>query len=365
MDKKKKNPTKQIHFSALSVSKDVLFAPETYLLDSYEPIIEEIWLPETSTKPGTLNLEYKEGVTLKVPNSQSKVEKIKTFFRTKGRNQKHNLISQDKVYVDCRQYYPENLAHSLIIHLPLALHIQKFLELNALRGMTLIFPEKLPKHIQKLFTVLGFDFILSDGEVQANACLYELELLVSLRSNICEIIEQAFFAKGLLQTFNTISNTLPKKLFISRKDSRMLKNERSVELFLMKRGFTKVYMEDYDILEQLCMIALADDIVAIHGAALGPLIFKAIVPNKQLNLVELFPPAHLTNVYRVISEQVNANWIGVRGKLSQKHIKYAYNDASAGSIRRYSLNNFEICMKSLERALSFIDNRDDDVCLKS
>lgn len=80
---------------------------------------------------------------------------------------------------------------------------------------------------------------------------------------------------------------LPKKIYISRKKAshRKLVNEEEVEQCLHKQGFTTFDFESLPIRSQIEIVASADEIVSLHGAALAHLIFAA--PNTKV--VELFP----------------------------------------------------------------------------
>lgn len=341
-----------IDFPIYSVKRDWLIAPSTYLVDSFEPFVEEVSLPEVSTKPGKLKLFYCD-----VGNS-----KYSGGFRFKFIK---NLIGElilrneyiDKPFIDLRGYSPGNIAHAIMIHLTLAIYSRDFAKSINISNPVLLFPKKLPHYINSLFNSIGFETILSNADFEGPEIKFELDSTNSLRGNFHEVIKIYFSDTDFDKKLLALHKNLPKKIFISRKDTRRLMNEQSVEKFLEKKGFKKVYLEDYPILEQVALVSLADTVVAIHGAALGPVVFRVLFKTKPLKLIEIYSPAHMTNVYRIIAHQINANWIGVRGRAWPKLIKQAY-ECEPSKVRQYSLNDFELCLISLENALNRINDED-------
>lgn len=334
------------NFSEYKIDRDWLYAPSTYLVDSFEPFVEEIYLPEVATKPGRLQFELQEKSQAWFLPPQTKLRKIKNLF-LKNASTPLNL---EKVFIDLRQHYPSNLAHAITIHLPIALCAKEYLHSENKNEIILIFPATLPKHIRSLFETIGFEIVCTDTAIKGTQCIYDLESLICIRGALPEIIKSTLFQSDLRNKLIQAHQGLPTNIFISRRDTRKLINEPEVEAFLVKKGYEKIYMEDYSLLQQLAIVSLAEKIVAIHGAALGPLIFRGVFDIKPLKLVEIFSPAHMTNVYRIVMHQINGSWIGVRGKVWPKLIKQAY-ECEETKVRQYSLENFEICLESLEKAI--------------
>ncbi len=67
-----------------------------------------------------------------------------------------------------------------------------------------------------------------------------------------------------------IDDTMPKRLYISRNKStsRFVLNEAEVMSYLLKYGFTIIYLEDFNVLEQVKIFANADVVISQHGAGL-------------------------------------------------------------------------------------------------
>jgi len=336
-----------IKIGSSSIARNWLFAPATYLVDSFTPFVEEIYLPVVATEPGSIKFTfYANGVAN--PPVKKYFSKIKSLYY-----QKDKLLTQqhDNVYLDLRAYSPGNLSHSIMIHLPLALTARAYLLSIKEQAPTLIFPTNLPAYVHKLFVEIGFELLITDQKVVGKLCEYEVSSVVSIRSILPDIIKDLLLGSDFSKELLRRSEALPKKVFISRKDTRRLTNEAEVEEVLKQHGYQKIYMEDYDILDQVAMVSLADNIVAIHGAALGPLVFRSLFDIKPLKFVEIFTPAHMANVYRVLTYQLGGEWIGVRGKLWPKLVEQAY-ECESSIVRQYSLLDFEVCLLSLEKALN-------------
>lgn len=334
--------SKKILFPSYVVARDWLFAPSTYLVDSFEPFVEEIYLPFVSTKEGGMKIHYSD-YDVCTQRGQSFLKRIKAKFITKRE-------IADNVLLDLRAHSPSNLAHAITIHLPIALYVNKFLGDIKQSKPLLIFPKKLPEHIQQIFTEVGFKFLLTDGQVAGKVCSYTLDSLICLRGALPELIKQSLMNSIFADKLIRQNTQQPRKIFISRRETRRLRNEEEIETFLIKRGYEKVYLEDYSVIAQLSMVSLADSIVAIHGAALGPLVFRTLFNKSEPKLVELFTPAHMSNVYRIVMHQIGGKWVGVRGKVWPKLIEQAY-ECSPDKVRQYSLLDFEICIESLEQAM--------------
>ena len=337
---------KTISLPSYSVTRDWLFSPKTYFTDSFAPFVEEIYLPSVASDAGDVRLTYSQQAGLSV-NTRSFIKKL-VFNAIKEQQVKGEVV------VDLRAYSPGNLAHAITIHLPVALYIRGFLEANSLSKPLLIFPRKLPAHVQSLFSELGFRFLLTNGRVSGEVCHYELGSLTCLRSSLPELIKTSFLQSDFPNKLLEANNGKPKKIFISRRDTRRLSNEAEVEQFLISKGYEKLYLEDYTVLEQIALVSLADSIVAIHGAALGPLIFRTLFNKRPLKLVELFTPAHMSNIYRIVMHQIGGEWIGVRGKAWPKLMEQAY-ECELTKVRQYSLLDFEICLDSLALAMGRIE----------
>ena len=69
--------TKVLEFNEYKIDRNWLYAPSTYLVDSFEPFVEEIYLPEVSTKSGQLILSLKENSEAIFLQRKSKIKQFK------------------------------------------------------------------------------------------------------------------------------------------------------------------------------------------------------------------------------------------------------------------------------------------------
>jgi hypothetical protein len=80
------------------------------------------------------------------------------------------------------------------------------------------------------------------------------------------------------------------------------------------------------------------------------MIFRNLFDLPPLQLIEVFSPAHVTNVFRVISHQIGANWIGIRGRLTKETLTHAYDEPQ--KIKKYAFKNFHVDPKTIYEALT-------------
>lgn len=200
---------------------------------------------------------------------------------------------------------------------------------------------------------------MNDDDVFGNIIEYSVDPWIAIRGVRHEIMRNEFLNSDFSSKIQSIAEDKPKNIFLSRKDTRCLINESAVEGFLTSKGFTKVYLEEFDVFEQIALVALAENIVAIHGAGLAPLLFRAGFDLPPVKLIEIFSPGHLTNVYRVICHQVTGKWCGIRGKLEPSIIKHAY--IVSNEINKFDFfwkfghKNFEIDLDSLKLAIKELE----------
>lgn len=341
-----------IKLKTFHAGKDILFGYSSFFMDSFESSVENILLPKTSSPEGVVTFTYAQGSSSAYMNN-GKLAKIKKIVSSVLTTE--DTLEVESVFIDLRINSPSNLSHALMIHLPIVILAEKFIKgIDGIRKLTLIFPEKLPEYIYKIFECQGYEVVLTDNRVYGDRCSFEITSWSCLRGTLPSILQSGDRISALTAAIEKQSKDLPRKIFISRKGTRCLKNEADVEARLSKAGYSKVYLEEYDIFQQFALVVYADSIVAIHGAALGVLALKSLFPEKGYDLIELFPPSHLTNVYRILTHQQNGRWIGVRGKIWKELLISAYSQVP-GSIRSFSLSSFEVCMKSVECALTSID----------
>lgn len=119
------------------------------------------------------------------------------------------------------------------------------------------------------------------------------------------------------------------KLFISRRSSRRLSNEKEILAIAEALGYTTCYFEDIPLRQQWTLARDARSIIAIHGAALGFLGTKGkpkSAPSYQL--LEILSPGLVADVFRKTSAVLGGRWMGCRGRLSSDFVKHVEESAN-------------------------------------
>ncbi len=262
-------------------------------------------------------------------------------------------VLSDTVFFDFRLKNPHNWAHFLNNHLPICFALLDKTGLT-MSDVTLVLPENTPGYILKVADLFGLATLATNGPVSGDAITFNSDPWTGIRPVRDTWAELPFVQYRLndLGVHSASPSDLPRKVFLSRQDTRMLENEATVEAHLAKQGYVKVYPETLSALDQLRLFEHAENMVAIHGAGLAPLLYLS--ENAQLKtLVELFPCGHMTDVYRNMAHQKGCKWIGVRGKIKPEHVVPAY-DLEAPFLK-YSLQSFEVDLASVDLAFDLIE----------
>lgn len=326
-----------------------LVAEPTRLLDRAVPKLQEFWMPLARTVAGEFSLEVESGTSR--PQAQGRVAALKSLAtRLTNRGAATNDVVEaldDTLIIDLRRRAPQNWAHATTNHLPLSLLIQSELG-RPKSAFTVVFPAQISKRIVEVYELVGFNAVTTDNPVRGTLCQYTLEPWIGSRGE-----RHAIAKAGLADTelFARVAEaTIPaERLYVSRKDQRKLGNEAEVARYLEGRGYTRVYPEDFSAVEQLAMMTKATDFVAVHGAGLGPLLLRnALGGTAPYKLTEIFSPAHITDVYRVIAAQTGGTWTGVRGNVWPSLLTPLANF-------RNNLSDFDVSMDALRHVMETLE----------
>lgn len=340
----------RIEFASRTYSKSWLFGAKTNLVDSGRPHVEEIRLPEAVTTPGFVEFHT---------NSRSLASKFSLNFAALRDYIRERLplgssslaVPSGFVAVDFRFNSPQNWAHAFTNHLPLALLFrEKLKEKDASLSPLYVFPNPMPKKIIELFELSDLHVVKHRGPIVGDVFTVKIDKMTAIRGSRVEMCSRLLRGTALSK-MDLGSQSLAKKIFISRRESRAIVNEREVEDFLYEQGYKKIYLEDYSLTEQIATLAFSTDIVAIHGAALGPLILRGIFNKKPYNLIEIFSPAHVTNVFRVIAFQTGGRWGGVRGGIVKRFVPRSNALTFDTRKLKYDTGSFYACLSALSMAL--------------
>src|SRR6056297_112869 len=334
----------KITFDSYDCPEDRLITARSHLVDRFVPDCERIMLPAKQVDGGSVS--FKKNTLVAQPPHRPKRRFLS--FRPARLEQQRT----EKTFIDFRRNVPQNWAHFLNNHLPILFVIAQQGGFDP-SEILVVLPGNTPGHIRCAAELFGVETLCTDAEVQGGAIDFDVSPWTGIRAIRSEWVRLLFVEVALEMAGirDGAQGALPDKVFISRRKTRHLENEAAVESFLVQRGFTKVYPEEFSVTDQFKLFEQAQQIVSIHGAALAPLLYRSRASRLE-SLIELFPCGHMTDVYRVMCHQVGCKWIGVRGKIKSEHVGPAYDLTKP--FLNYSLQSFEIDLKSLELAMEMI-----------
>jgi hypothetical protein len=185
-------------------------------------------------------------------------------------------------FFDTRFMDSNNISHLLMDVIPLCLCVKE-----VVRSPAFIF-RPLGSRFRELLSYFGMEPICTYKPVRGR------ELSFRLTRGLAKFeIEAAFdvpiysYTGEVYSDYFRATGEHPRKVFLSRRGPRAPVNEAQAVSLLQSRGFETLYLEDYSIPEQVSLIQAADDIVAVHGAAMAFLTLKESIRT----VVELLPPS--------------------------------------------------------------------------
>ena len=313
-----------------------LVTARSFLIDRIFPQCETVILPEITLLSGTLRLE--SGPVRLTPQKKRRLSK---FLPSADRQ-----VPEGRWAFDMRRNNPENWAHFLNDHLPLFFHAADVTGRDPLKALLLL-PSDVPAYISDVAAMFGLEVWATDAVVEGEGVDCSLTPEISNRSARVDWARLAFpraVLDGLLAAPG--SADLPKKAFITRKKQRALSNQPEIEAYLAARGFVAIRPETLSPADQFRLFLNAEEIVAVSGAALAPLLYTEPPARGPSRVIELQPCGHMSSVYREVATLVGSRWGGVRGRLRPEYIGPAY--AFDTPFRKFSQDAFEVDPVSLE-----------------
>lgn len=327
-----------------------MVTPQSYLIDRIEPACEIIALPERRVAGGELRIHC--GEIRAAPPAPGGLRS-----RLMRRTPPNERVPQGHIAIDLRHHLDGNWAHMLNNHLPLSFRMLEATGVGWDKALILL-PADAPRYIHAAAALFGLDTHATDAVVEGQGLAFSMEPRVGQRAARADWVRLADPARALSATLAGAppGQPLPQRVFLSRKDTRVPSNATEVEAFLRARGFETVYPEDLSASDQMHLFAGAEEMVAVHGAGLAPLLYcgaSAGLEGGPRRLIEILPCGHVTDVYRVIADRVGCAWIGVRGRLKPEYVRPAH-DIGAG-FSKFSLDSFEVDVAALEEAFALSD----------
>ncbi|MBC9246329.1 glycosyltransferase family 61 protein [Paracoccus sp. 11-3] len=275
--------------------------------------------------------------------------------RLRGRGRESTIDFHEGICIDFRYNSPQNWSHLLNQHIPLLSFVESALGCH-ISDINVIFPKNMPSYGRDLLMALGINAYFTDGPVRGSSVK-----ILQNHGNIHRPHSNKWInSSSILERLNELGSsrgTLPQRILIARRGSRTILNQEEVEIALRQRGFETIYAEDLHIADQLRLFSECETIVAIHGAALGLLLYRPSNSTKVTNIVEIIPCGIASDIFRMMAQQVGCRWIGVRGKIKPRYVKSAYN-MKQKFFSEFQNDSFEVDPVSLLSALDHVWNAD-------
>lgn len=317
---------------SISVAQSRVFTYPTRLADLYVAAIQEIDIPAHRVARPELRVTISEGST-ELPNG-ALVKSLRSRLKKLRKKLIDPVNLDDSCVYDCRYEVDDNnIAHILNNLVVPILAAQRICP-----EVIAILRAKASNLARNVFDLLGVKVVCTDAEVQGRI----VRVGQAGRDRFAGDGLYASFFNGV--QFKGYIEATPRRIFVSRRKTRRLRNEEEVEGVLREFGFIKTYFEDIPISEQWSLSRNASAMVFIHGAALSSVLFN----QKGVRLVELSHPGFVTNWGRNMTSASGGAWRGVTGRLPPDIIRVL---DYRGDARRFAFDDMEIDVTSLKMAL--------------
>lgn len=320
----------KIPFKAITSAPAKMFTYPTRLASAWKPGVMEIDLPA----------EHKDGgeveVTIRPGSTQSLGLKHGNAYKSLYRKFAAPIQLDGEYIYDARYETDGNIAHLLAIVACTVLVVKPIYP-----NVKVILRAKATTMAKTAYKLLGIPVLCTDREVSGDLLLVP----DGAYRGIYEGLYKSLYGELDFEGYN---KQTPERVFISRRGTRCLINEREIEQALQEYGFKKVYFEDIPINEQWSIARNAKVVVGMHGAALSSLVFN----RNQVKLLELFHPGYVVDMYRWITNAVDGTWCGVTGQITEDVIKELDFKKNG---RSFALSSTLIDITSLRMALDYLD----------
>jgi hypothetical protein len=323
-----------------------IICPRSYLSDRAVPLIEVATVPARSFDGGKIEFVEKRtsGEFCRAPLS------LKGMLRAL-REQGERCIGPD-TFVDLRSFGTENWSHALNQALPCAIFLNECLRKEGEPTPKYLISPNTSVKFHKILSWFNINFSVSNRIIEANQFTIDFDDLNLVLKMAPEFLKGT---QDIVEQIVASSNLgMGGRIFLNRRGSqRSLINGKEITDLLAAKGFVEVFMEDHSPEDQIAMIVKATDIVAIHGAALAPLIFRR-QRDADLRLIEIASPGHVVPFYRDMVQGLPVHYRMVRGVPDEKMARDAFRNVNSPSMKftiKHSLRPFLVDPESLKVAL--------------
>ena len=330
-----------------------IIGPRSYLSDRAVPLLDIIAVPARNF--GAERITF-AGQVEKSATRDYHSRKYKLLHPFQAREEE---LGVDGVYyIDLRIFGLENWSHFLNKAVPVAVAIREKLISLGEREPVFILNETVFPAILEFMEIIGYRFVCTNRSVEARQVLIEasdLSVIDNLSKKIIIPISPLVYANTA-----RVPNIFGQKVFLNRKPpNRSILNIDVIRDELILNGFVEYFMEDLSASEQIAVILRATHIVAIHGAALAPLMFRN-ERHGPLSMIEIVPPGHVVPFFRNMVDAIPCAYRMVRGVPDTDLMADAFSNVDEPSMKftkRHSLRQFNLDLTSLRFAIDSLDSK--------
>jgi hypothetical protein len=333
-----------------SVPESMLFAHRTRLADSWFPAPEAIVQPALEIGPGSIVIRVSDGTTCEYQTRHP----LKYLRRLRTER------IEGKYLFDLR-HTDLNMAH-LLDHASYVLLAKKHLAAAVGRPIEIyvLVRSVASRMAKECYRLLGIPIIATDARVEGTIVQVS-DQQTEVRAVGGTLCKKAPAVVGLLpEIFDGLPKEeapaeTPEKVYIARKTSRSILNASEITNVLEREGFKTYFFEDIPVREQWRIVRNAREVVAIHGAALGALVFnrnglKRSGNQPGFSLIELYGAGYLVDSYRRYTAALKGRWCGVRGQITPDIV---CDLDVKGNARAHQASPFRVDPETLKMALDY------------
>jgi hypothetical protein len=332
---------------AIPVPASCMIGNPSRFTNIYIPQAETILLEEGAIESQDITLRVRHGLTKTLHDYTSDTNEarqggIGAFLRVTAERAFDGPVLKmgRRLVYDARWAYNGNLAHLVGHHLGRLGYAKAKLGIGR-QDCIVILEKNSPKISHALFSMLGYETYETNRAVEAmilevDVKRYEPYLLAPYVAYV--------EPEGMPPGGET-------HIFISRRSSRRLINEREIVEIAEARGFRTYYFEAIPLEKQWSLVRDAHSIVSIHGAALGYLCTKGMPAGAapSCSLLEIFSPGLVADIFRKTIAAVGGRWVGCRGRLTSDFVKYV---DERKNFRTQEAKDFYLHPEALDRAFT-------------
>lgn len=329
-----------------------ILGPRSYFSDRAVPLGDIIAVPARSFDSSFLRLSGTKIATA----TRRYHRRIEKLLRPK-QSQQEIEGEVGRYHVDLRVFGLGNWSHFLNKALPIAILVRDQLAHLNQKAPIFILDEAVFKAITDVMERFGLSFIRTNAAVKAALVQIDFstpEIIDHLSRSILEPL-----SSEVDEMINGVTAPPCDAIFLNRRPPlRSLINSDEIKERLVSEGYVEVFMEDHSAEEQIALILRASRIVAIHGAALAPLIFRT-KGHGRLELIELVPPGHVVPFFRDMISDLPCFYRMVRGIPDASMTADAFANVDTPSMQftqAHSLKPFAVDPASLQFAMDSVED---------